>query len=106
MHNSESTNEEVRRMLEPLTEQERWKRDGKKNACDLSLSGLGCDYNCHDNWFFLSTLFAFPQIKAHFEMLESQPKPRHPIIEDVIGEDNNVEEAWELGYCDQIPKMK
>lgn len=46
------------------------------------------------------------QIKTHFQKLAGQTPPRHPIIENVIGEDNDVEEAWELGYCDQIPKMK
>jgi len=46
------------------------------------------------------------QVRKHYEELESQPHPRHPIIEQVVGEDNDIDEDWEMGYCDTVPKMK
>ena len=46
------------------------------------------------------------QVRTHYETLKNAPHPRHPIIEQVVGEDNLVNEHWENGYCDIVPRAK
>eukprot|EP00200_Dunaliella_tertiolecta_P007628 CAMPEP_0202381592 /NCGR_PEP_ID=MMETSP1127-20130417/37027_1 /ASSEMBLY_ACC=CAM_ASM_000462 /TAXON_ID=3047 /ORGANISM="Dunaliella tertiolecta, Strain CCMP1320" /LENGTH=1435 /DNA_ID=CAMNT_0048980603 /DNA_START=339 /DNA_END=4646 /DNA_ORIENTATION=+ len=46
------------------------------------------------------------EVDSHYRALKDAPHPRHPIIEQVVGEDNMVNEDWEFGYCDNVPRAK
>ncbi|KAF5839697.1 hypothetical protein DUNSADRAFT_126 [Dunaliella salina] len=44
------------------------------------------------------------EVDSRYKALKDAPHPRHPLIEQVVGENNMVNEDWEFGYCDNVPR--
>lgn len=114
----------IKKHLRPLTEEEVRQLSHGVSCCGIvtqTLTGacpLVCPLNERANkWPALSrplegllthrTLMQCSlQAQAAFKEMHDGPGPHHPLIDHVMGDDNDVDELWEFGFCEKVPKAK